>query len=114
MPSNDRIIKAVGDGYKPIALVVGRAPFKSLDVILDVQFSVVKDKILTLLSTKEVLDISLDISIQGRFASLDKGRHPSALKTSFLIYRWAPKDRPYVFTLNRNSGYCKEHSVISQ
>lgn len=51
----------------------------------------------TLLSMKYEIGDGLDISVQGRYASLRPGLHPLSMEDYFLIHRWEPVDTDFAF-----------------
>lgn len=79
-PLNDLVIKGVSSGCNAIGLVEIQVQFYNLDVILYMQFLFVTDNNPTLISMKDMLDIGLYISKQGRFVSCRKRCVPFALK----------------------------------
>lgn len=61
--SDDKVISGIGGQSKTIGNATIPIPFKELNLVIDVNFKIMKDNIPTLLSLKDMVDNQLDLSI---------------------------------------------------
>lgn len=86
-PTSNRIIAGIGGKSKATGVVGMQVIFRELEVLIDVQFFVMKEKILTLLSMTDMLDHGLDISFQEAIRQLCHKKPSAGSGKLFLIYR---------------------------
>lgn len=78
-----------------IGIVRIKIRFTALSLVIAVDFLVLAEAIPTLLSTKDMMDNDVDISLAHKRISYQGKHHPLALEDYFLIHRWQPADLPY-------------------
>lgn len=83
-----RTIKAIGTALVPI-------PFKNLDLVIDVHFQIMKDKILSVLSMREMKDNGLDYSIQDEVVKFKNAEQKLTTGNYFLVNCRKPEDLKY-------------------
>ena len=96
-PLKGKQVRGIGGCSIAIGEARVQIPFKDLGIIIDVKFLILKDKIPSLLSMKDMLDNGLDLSIQGRYITLGNRKQDLHFQNYFLIHRWMPHEQPYVF-----------------
>lgn len=83
-----------------------------LGIIIDVEFLILKEKVLSLLSMKDMVTNKLDISIQDGHITFSGSKQPLAMENYFLMHRWNTRDLLYAFytgkalrTIHRSFGH---------
>lgn len=80
--------KVIGDATIPV-------PFTDLNLILDIDFVIMKDHCTSLLCNKDMINGGLDISIQGRFLCFGNRKQPLLLENYFFVHKWKADHMPY-------------------
>lgn len=80
-------MKGIDGGSTLVRIVVLQAPFKYLDVIIDISFPVIEEDAPTLLSMKRMLESGLHMFLQGKYVRLRERRHPLTMEDYFLTHR---------------------------
>lgn len=105
-------VKGIGGKSRAISEVTVQIPFLSLNLIIDVKFSILDDKTPSLLCNRDLIQNGLDISLQGAYLYIGERRQPLILDNFFFIYKWKSSSIPYfLYTENelrrihRNFGH---------
>lgn len=110
--STSRNLSGIGGSRKSLGSVIIPIPFADLNIVIDVKFQIVSDKVPSLLSMKDMKDNGLDISIQNEEISFKHHYQKLTMENYFLIHRWQPSDMDYCLyteaelrTLHRSFGH---------
>lgn len=97
LPISGREVRGVGGVFKAVGEVNIQIPCKDLNIIVDFSFLVIKHKLLSLLSLKDVLENELDFSIPKKLIPHGKQTQQLHFVNFFLIHKWKAKGFPYVY-----------------
>lgn len=89
-------VKGIGGRSTVLGEVTIQIPFSKLNLIIDVEFSILPDDTPSLLSNKDIIENGLDISLQGGYLYIDDARQPLIFENFFYIYKWKAPSIPYV------------------
>lgn len=111
-PAGNRGVKDIGGTEKEIGKVLIDVPFRLLNLIIAIEFLFLPKNCPTLLSMKDMLDNSLDISIQNATVSYGGKTQKLIMDNFFLKQKWGPDDIPHALytenelrTIHRSSGH---------
>lgn len=76
-------IRGVGGSAKVIGSAIIPIPFRDLNLIIEVKFQIVNERVLSLLSNRDMIENGLDISLQRKTISYGKNEQCLDLKTIF-------------------------------
>lgn len=80
-----RDLRGIGGKKEVCGEVTIQIPFTKLNLIIDVDFSIIEDETPSLLSNKDMITNGLDISLPGRYIYIGKFRQPLMFENYFLI-----------------------------
>lgn len=89
-------MKGIGVKSLPVGEATIQIPFVRLNVILDVEFSILRGESPSLLPNKDMIEGGLDITLQGGYIYVGDLQQPLTLDNYFYVYVWAADDIPYV------------------
>lgn len=81
-----RDVKVIGGKSKVIGEVTIQVSFTSHNIILYINFSILKMETTSLLCNRFMIEKGLDISLQGGYLYVDDRQQPLILDTYFYVY----------------------------
>ncbi len=103
-------ISGIGGNSKAVGTAMIPIPFTDLNLVIDVEFTIMKDNVPTLLSMKDMKDNGLDLSIQKEELYYKHLTQQLSMENYFLIHRWGKGDIAY--SLYTESELRKLHRVF--
>lgn len=94
-PTGERKVTGIVGEVKVLGTVKLQIPFKGINLTIDFEFLVVKLKVPTLLSIKDMMINGLDISLQKCHVSLAGMTHTLSRENYFLVHRWKKEYVPF-------------------
>ncbi len=88
-------LTGIGGGSSPIGTAILPVPFPDLNLVIDVRFQIVRERVPTLLCMKCMMDNGLDISIQDKEVRYKRLSQPLHLENYFLVHKWDYGDVAY-------------------
>ena len=105
-------VRGIGGRSEVIGEATIQIPFLKLHLIIDVEFSILKEISPSLLSNRDMIENGLDISLQGGYLYIGSLRQPLILENYFYTYNWSSDSIPYVLytekelrTIHRSFGH---------
>lgn len=93
-------------------------PFSELNLVMDIDFSILGGETPSLPCNRDLIENGLDISIQGGYLYIGEARQPPALDNFFFIYKCTVASIPYILYtedelrgIHRVSGHPIESST---
>lgn len=77
-------VKGIGGKSKALGEVTIQVPFTNLNLILDIEFSILADDMPSLLCNRDLIENGLDISLQGAYLFVGDARETLLLDNYFL------------------------------
>lgn len=109
-PPGGRCITGIGGMRKLIGIVNLQIPFTQLDLVINVDFMMLKENVPTLISVPDIILNGLDISVQRRHVSLGKRTQQLSMEKYFLVHRWT-KDCA-IYSCYTQDELCKIHRTF--
>lgn len=94
-------VKETGGRLRPIGEATIQIPFLLLNLVIDVDFSILKDDLPSLLSNRDLIDYGLDVSLQGAHLHIGDFKQPLVLENYFFIFEWDASSIPYMLYTDR-------------
>lgn len=99
--SNGETVGGIGGSQSAVGMAMIQIPFRDLELIIDVWFTVINQDVPTLLSMRDMVTNGLGISIQKCHVHFRGRVHQLGMRNFFLIHTWAPTDMPFVMYTKR-------------
>lgn len=78
-------VKGIGGQSVALGEVTIQIPFSQLDLVVDIEFSILGGDTPSLLSNRDLIENGLDISLQGGYLYIGEARQPLILDNYFFI-----------------------------
>lgn len=91
-----KYVKGISGKSRALDEVTIQVSFTNLNLILDIEFSILGDDMPSLLCNKDLIENGLDISLQGGYLYIGNAQEPLTLNNYFFIYKWSAGSIPYV------------------
>lgn len=89
MPSApNRTVRGIGERRKARGIAKIQIPFVDLRAVMDVDVSIFAKNFLSLLSLRDMYKNGMDLSIQGRYVSLETKKQLLHFENFFLFHHW--------------------------
>lgn len=104
MKASKRDVRGIGGRSLSIGEVTLQIPFSGLGIVLDIEFSILRESTPSLLCNKDLLENNLDISLQGGYLYIGERKQNLILDNYFFIHTWTADDLPFVLYTEAELG----------